>query len=78
MENEKNFVKFLFNKSCDAYAELKIIPQPENIFRVGMVWTEASSDFIPEKQIIPSMNRNGFTVLEWGGMIDNSLFTNEN
>lgn len=78
MVNEKNFVKFLFNESCDAYAELKITPQPENIFRIGMVWTEATTDFIPEKQIISSFDRNGFTVLEWGGMIDKELFTNEN
>lgn len=78
MTNEKNHVKFLFNESCDAYAELKISPQPDHIFRVGMVWAEATNDFIPEKQIIPSFDRNGFTILEWGGMIDNTLFTNEN
>jgi hypothetical protein len=78
MVNEKNHIKFLFNESCDAYAALKITPQPDHIFRVGMVWTEANSDFIPEKQTILSLDRNGFAVLEWGGMIDNSLFSNEN
>jgi len=77
MVNEKNYVKFLFNESCDAYAELKISPQPENIFRVGMVWTEAKNDFIPEKQNIPSVNRKGFTVIEWGGMVMENLFEKE-
>ncbi len=78
MMNEKNHIKFLFNESCDAYAELKITPQPDHIFRVGMVWSEATTDFVPEKQIIQSLNRNGFTILEWGGMIDPLLFNNEN
>ncbi len=78
MKNEKNHIHFLFNEACEAYAELSISPKPDHIFRVGMVWTEAKTDFIPEKQIIPTLNRNGFTVIEWGGIINNLLFTNEN
>lgn len=78
MVNEKNYVKFLFNESCDAYAELKISPKPDNIFRVGMVWTEATTDFVPEVQKILSVNRKGFTVIEWGGMVMENLFEKEN
>lgn len=78
MVNEKNHIHFMFNETCDSYAELKITPNPENIFRVGMVWAKATNDFIPEIQEIPSVNRNGFIVIEWGGTEVNYLFQKEN
>ncbi len=78
MVNEKNHVQFLFNESCDAYAKLNITPTPDQIYRVGMLWKNATTDFIPETQIIPTMNREGFTVIEWGGMESELLFLNEN
>jgi hypothetical protein len=78
MGNEKNHVQFLFNESCDAYAKLKITPQPNHIYRVGMIWKNADSDFIPEPQNIPEINRDGFVVIEWGGMESELLFINEN
>ncbi len=77
MVNEKNHIHFMFNEACDSYAELKITPQPENVFRVGMVWAKAANDFIPEIQEIPSVIRNGFTVIEWGGTEVNTLFNSE-
>ena len=78
MVNEKNHVQFLFNESCDTYAKLNITPQPDHIYRVGMVWKNATTEFIPEPQIIPAINREGFTVIEWGGMESKLLFINEN
>lgn len=78
MANEKNHVQFLFNESCDAYAKLNITPQPDQIYRVGMIWKNATTDFIPEPQIIPTINREGFVIIEWGGMESESLFINEN
>lgn len=67
IKNEKNHIHFLFNESCDSYAALKITPQPTNIYRVGMIWSGADGNFVPEKQMIPTLNREGFTVVEWGG-----------
>jgi hypothetical protein len=78
MGNEKNHIQFLFNESCDTYAQLNITPQPDQIYRVGMIWKNATTDFIPEPQIIPVINREGFTVIEWGGMESELLFINEN
>ncbi len=77
MVNEKNHIHFMFNEACDSYAELKITPQPENIFRVGMVWANATSDFVPQPQEISSLNRTGFTVIEWGGTEVSTLFNPE-
>jgi len=77
MVNEKNNIHFMFNEACDSYAELKITPQPDHIFRVGMVWAKATTDFVPEIQEIPSVIRNGFTVIEWGGTEVSTLFNSE-
>lgn len=77
MVNEKNHVQFLFNESCDVYAKLNITPQPDQVYRVGMIWKNATTDFIPESQIIPAIDRNGFVVIEWGGMETDLLFNNE-
>jgi len=66
--NEKNNIHFLINEECNAYAELKITPHPETIIRIGMIWSNATSENIPQPQIIPEMKREGFTVIEWGGV----------
>ena len=67
--NASNFVHFLFNNSCNTIADLTITPQPDNQFRVYMIWSELSNNSIPSPspQIIPNFKRNGFTVVEWGG-----------
>lgn len=78
MANEKNHIQFLFNENCEAYAKLNITPKPDQIYRVGMIWKNATTDFVPEPQNIPVINRDGFTVIEWGGMESELLFINEN
>lgn len=67
--NEQNYIHFLFNEDCNVYAELNISPMPDNIFRIGMLWSpvEYGSAHIPHPQIIPTLSREGFTVIEWGG-----------
>lgn len=78
IKNNQNHIHFLFNDACDTYAALNITPQPQLIFRIGMLWSEAKTNFIPEKQNIISVQRNGFTVIEWGGVEINNLFEKEN
>jgi len=64
------YIYFLFNKQCDAFATLNISPKPNEIARFYMLWESVNTDYdeigiIPQE--IPSMDRSGFTVLEWGG-----------
>lgn len=63
------YIYFLFNEACDEFATLDISPKPQEIARFYMLWTAVDADYemtiIPQE--IPSMNREGFTVLEWGG-----------
>lgn len=67
--NESNYIHFLFNEEYNTYAPLKISPQPDQLFRVYMIWSDAGSrtDLKPIEQKIPGFQRNGFSVLEWGG-----------
>ncbi|MBC7863094.1 MAG: hypothetical protein IAF38_08975 [Bacteroidia bacterium] len=67
--NEKNYVHFLFNAECDEYAQLNIEPKPEQVFRVFMLWSKAEGTNAKAltEQKMPVFNRNGLSVLEWGG-----------
>lgn len=69
-ENKQNYIHFLFNSEFEKYAPLSIEPKPDSQFRVFMVWNKVGenkevSDLIEQK--IPTLKRNGFTVVEWGG-----------
>ncbi len=68
IKNENNYVHFLFNEACAVYAELKITPVPDHVYRVGMIWGEANeTDLQFEPQKIQEVDRSGFTIVEWGG-----------
>lgn len=75
--NEKNYVSFLFNEECNAYAELNITPKPDHLFRVGMLWSKTNSEIIPSPQVIQKINREGFIVVEWGGTEMDNVFEKE-
>ncbi|MFK7784265.1 MAG: hypothetical protein AB8B56_04065 [Crocinitomicaceae bacterium] len=79
--NELNFVRFEFNEACNRYAELKITPEPEHVYRIYMTWMPISKELGVMSQSIESISREGFTVLEWGGseineIPENSLLLN--
>lgn len=68
VQHERVYVQFQFNKNCDRFATLDIHPEPNNIYRIYMIWQPVDSTSLPPKaQTIPQMDRNGFSVLEWGG-----------
>ncbi len=62
---------FITNSNCDQFAELKIQPTPDALNRIYVVWAPIDNvddfDYI-RPQNIQSINRLGFTVLEWGGI----------
>ncbi len=66
-KHEQVFVTFHQDADCDMFAELDISPTPENLHRFYMSWGSYEGNHIPEKQELTSFNRNGFTVIEWGG-----------
>jgi hypothetical protein len=65
--HDKTFVHFEFNEACNRYAELDISPKPDNLYRIYIGWKAIYTEMEPTPQIIKPIDRNGFTVLEWGG-----------
>lgn len=70
MQNESNLIHFVINKDADKFAELIIEPKPTAIYRIYIVFTDPKNVEFTDllEQTLPSMNRNGFIVLEWGGI----------
>ena len=64
------YVHFVLNEDCDQFAQLNISPTPDLIARLYMIWHPIDNihdfDYL-RPQNIQSINRLGFTVLEWGG-----------
>lgn len=69
MNAPQGHAQFLFNKEYDDVAELSVLPKPEEIFRVYLLWTPLENGILlqPEAQELPKMSRQGFHVVEWGG-----------
>lgn len=73
--NSSNFVHFIVNEDCDQFAELTITPKPDHIYRIYMMTMaiEGGTSLNPKAQVITKINRDGFTVIEWGGSEISSL-----
>lgn len=67
--NEKNYIHFMFNEEYNEYAGLEVSPAPDKMFRVFMLWTKSEEN--KNTQVVPqsieSFEREGFTIVEWGG-----------
>ena len=65
--NNFNRIRFLFGEEYENLAELKCSPPTDNHLRVFMMY-EASEEWHDlTRQVLPSLNREGFYLLEWGG-----------
>lgn len=61
------YVTFLFNNDVNQIARLTVNPQPQNIFRVFMLYKPVDSTYETEPLNILKADRNGYTLIEWGG-----------
>lgn len=70
VKNKANVIRFVMNNDCNAYANLNITPAPNNLYRVYILWCEAGDVDVTNlvKQSFPVLKREGFTVIEWGGI----------
>ena len=65
-DNPYNIISFQTDIYTDA-AKLNINPSPDTLIRVFMTWQSADKYIeLPEQQL-SAPERNGFTVVEWGG-----------
>ena len=65
-DNPYNIISFQTDMYTDA-AQLKVNPAPDTLIRVFMAWQEADTYVELADQELSAPERNGFTVVEWGG-----------
>ena len=65
-DNPYNLISFQSEAYTDA-AKLDIDPTPDSVLRVFMAWKPLGRPQTIEPQTFASFERNGFTVVEWGG-----------
>lgn len=73
-KHESVCIQFISNDACDQFARLNVEPKPRHINRVYMIWSPVDNHrkVFMKPQKIEKMNRDGFDVLEWGGIEVNS------
>ena len=65
-DNPYNLISFQSEAYTDA-AKLDIDPTPDSVLRVFMAWKPLHRAQTIEPQTFAPFERNGFTVVEWGG-----------
>lgn len=65
-KNKYNLISFKEKEYTDL-AKLNISPSPDSILRVFMVFKPLDNEIEVQKQELETFNREGFTVVEWGG-----------
>ena len=63
-------VSFLQTQDMNEFIPMNVSPQPDSVLRVFLDWKALSSKptVNPEPQQLKKFNRNGFTLVEWGGL----------
>lgn len=72
------FVGIMEKESIDQIEPLDINPSPDSIIRVRLYFEMLEKSISVKQPVITTPQRNGFTVVEWGGMVKtdkNSPFT---
>jgi hypothetical protein len=66
MNNKYNLIHFADNTYTDT-APLHITPEPDSVLRVFMVYKELNKPVSIAPQYFDTFDREGFSVVEWGG-----------
>lgn len=65
-DNAYNLISFQ-EEAYTSHAALTVSPAPDTMIRVFMAWTPLSEMVEIEPQVLTTPEREGFTVVEWGG-----------
>jgi hypothetical protein len=69
LNEEQYIVKFIQQADCDGIATYEFSTEPDNFLRLYVTFEPAAGAIhLPEQQLTP-IDRGGFTLVEWGGMI---------
>jgi hypothetical protein len=65
-QNPYNVISFQTDRYTDA-AKLEVAPAPDTVIRVFMAWQKRDVFVSLPEQNLTAPDRQGFTVVEWGG-----------
>lgn len=68
-ENNYNYIRFETIDEINSYMPLDINPKPDSVIRVLMDYKPLNKKINVKEQILETPERNGFTVVEWGGSL---------
>ena len=68
-ENKYNYVRFETLEEINSYMPLEVSTKPDTIIRVLMDYKALDKPIKVKEQKLTTPERNGFTVVEWGGSI---------
>lgn len=65
-ENKYNLISFS-GAEYSEIAKLTVNPKPDTMIRIHMMWKALDEPIKIEPQVLPTYERKGFTLVEWGG-----------
>lgn len=68
-ENKYNLIRFLSMDEIYEQMSLDITPTPDTIIRVFMIYKPIDKKVSIQEQKLTKVERNGYTVVEWGGSL---------
>ena len=68
-KNKKSIVNFDFTDELQKDNKIMINPKPDNLFRVNINIKKVDNKVKIKQQSLERVNREGFTVVSWGGSI---------
>lgn len=72
-KNYYNLIFFFINDDIDGSAFLDVNPKPDTEIRIYMEFKKVDADFKITPQTFPRIERKGFTLVEWGGGVNNKI-----
>lgn len=65
--NKYNYIYFESLATTNNNMPLEIEPEPDTLIRVNMLWKKLDEKITVTEQLLTTPQRQGFTVVEWGG-----------
>ena len=66
--NKYNYIRFATIEEINENTSLEITPAPQTLIRVMMTFKELDNPIDVKEQELTKVERNGYTVVEWGGV----------
>ena len=69
--HKKYHIYFLQDEEVDNYLPMNVKPKPDSINRIYIVAKPVNKNYNikPEPQKLRAIQRKGFTLVDWGGMV---------